>query len=261
MYANGLLFGTWWGGLLSWASILLSALLCFGLGRLLAGRWSSAWGSPGGAGLGRPAPHALRPVRPLHRPAHPAHRVRPAQLRGGADPDARGAPLPGDRTRDGAVDLPHRGGGRRRMALAVGMGGGGLGGIAALAALVAAAAPGGAAMSRGPGAESSPGRPPASVPAGTREPGRSEPRAAGARPGRRLLRSDSRRGAPGGGLRDQLPPRRPPAGNGALPAAGPLRRRMAALGGLKVRASMVRARLWFDPQGQSSVAFFPLFLW
>jgi uncharacterized membrane protein YdjX (TVP38/TMEM64 family) len=35
MYANGLLFGTWWGGLLSWASILLSALLCFGLGRLL----------------------------------------------------------------------------------------------------------------------------------------------------------------------------------------------------------------------------------
>jgi uncharacterized membrane protein YdjX (TVP38/TMEM64 family) len=34
MYANGLLFGTWWGGLLSWTSILLSALLCFGLGRL-----------------------------------------------------------------------------------------------------------------------------------------------------------------------------------------------------------------------------------
>ncbi len=33
MYANGLLFGTWWGGLLSWASILLSAVLCFGLAR------------------------------------------------------------------------------------------------------------------------------------------------------------------------------------------------------------------------------------
>jgi uncharacterized membrane protein YdjX (TVP38/TMEM64 family) len=34
MYVNGLLFGTWWGGLLSWVSILLSAVLCFGLGRL-----------------------------------------------------------------------------------------------------------------------------------------------------------------------------------------------------------------------------------
>jgi uncharacterized membrane protein YdjX (TVP38/TMEM64 family) len=34
MYANGLLFGTWWGGLLSWVSILLSAVLCFGLARL-----------------------------------------------------------------------------------------------------------------------------------------------------------------------------------------------------------------------------------
>ncbi len=34
MYANGLLFGTVWGGLLSWASILLSAVLCFGLARL-----------------------------------------------------------------------------------------------------------------------------------------------------------------------------------------------------------------------------------
>jgi uncharacterized membrane protein YdjX (TVP38/TMEM64 family) len=34
MYANGLLFGTLWGGLLSWASILLSAVLCFGLARL-----------------------------------------------------------------------------------------------------------------------------------------------------------------------------------------------------------------------------------
>jgi uncharacterized membrane protein YdjX (TVP38/TMEM64 family) len=34
MYANGLLFGTVWGGLLSWASILLSAILCFGLARL-----------------------------------------------------------------------------------------------------------------------------------------------------------------------------------------------------------------------------------
>ena len=47
MYANGLLFGTWWGGLLSWASILLSALLCFGLGRLLPGRSSSAWRARG----------------------------------------------------------------------------------------------------------------------------------------------------------------------------------------------------------------------
>jgi uncharacterized membrane protein YdjX (TVP38/TMEM64 family) len=34
MYANGLLFGALWGGLLSWASILASALLCFGLARL-----------------------------------------------------------------------------------------------------------------------------------------------------------------------------------------------------------------------------------
>jgi uncharacterized membrane protein YdjX (TVP38/TMEM64 family) len=34
MYANGLLFGTVWGGLLSWASILLSAILCFSLARL-----------------------------------------------------------------------------------------------------------------------------------------------------------------------------------------------------------------------------------
>jgi uncharacterized membrane protein YdjX (TVP38/TMEM64 family) len=34
MYANGLLFGTVWGGLLSFAGILLSALLCFGLARL-----------------------------------------------------------------------------------------------------------------------------------------------------------------------------------------------------------------------------------
>jgi uncharacterized membrane protein YdjX (TVP38/TMEM64 family) len=34
MYANGLLFGTLWGGLLSWASILVSALVCFGLARL-----------------------------------------------------------------------------------------------------------------------------------------------------------------------------------------------------------------------------------
>jgi uncharacterized membrane protein YdjX (TVP38/TMEM64 family) len=34
MYVNGLLFGTWWGGLLSWTSILLSAVLCFGLARV-----------------------------------------------------------------------------------------------------------------------------------------------------------------------------------------------------------------------------------
>jgi uncharacterized membrane protein YdjX (TVP38/TMEM64 family) len=34
MYANGLLFGTLWGGLLSWTSILVSAMVCFGLARL-----------------------------------------------------------------------------------------------------------------------------------------------------------------------------------------------------------------------------------
>lgn len=34
VYANGLLFGTLWGGLLSWTSILLSAVICFGLARL-----------------------------------------------------------------------------------------------------------------------------------------------------------------------------------------------------------------------------------
>jgi uncharacterized membrane protein YdjX (TVP38/TMEM64 family) len=34
MYANGLLFGALWGGVLSWGSLLLSAVLCFGLARL-----------------------------------------------------------------------------------------------------------------------------------------------------------------------------------------------------------------------------------
>jgi uncharacterized membrane protein YdjX (TVP38/TMEM64 family) len=34
IYANGLLFGTLWGGLLSWTSVLASAALCFGLARL-----------------------------------------------------------------------------------------------------------------------------------------------------------------------------------------------------------------------------------
>jgi len=38
IYANGLLFGTLWGGLLSWASVLVSAALCFALARL--------WGRP-----------------------------------------------------------------------------------------------------------------------------------------------------------------------------------------------------------------------
>ena len=33
VYANGLLFGTLWGGLLSWVSVLVSAALCFGLAR------------------------------------------------------------------------------------------------------------------------------------------------------------------------------------------------------------------------------------
>jgi uncharacterized membrane protein YdjX (TVP38/TMEM64 family) len=41
-YVNGLLFGVWWGGLLSWASALLAAALCFALsrrfGRPVAGR-------------------------------------------------------------------------------------------------------------------------------------------------------------------------------------------------------------------------------
>ena len=32
-YANGLLFGVWWGSLLSWASALIAAALCFGLSR------------------------------------------------------------------------------------------------------------------------------------------------------------------------------------------------------------------------------------
>jgi uncharacterized membrane protein YdjX (TVP38/TMEM64 family) len=34
VWANGFLFGALWGGLLSWASILVSALLCFTLARL-----------------------------------------------------------------------------------------------------------------------------------------------------------------------------------------------------------------------------------
>jgi uncharacterized membrane protein YdjX (TVP38/TMEM64 family) len=38
IYVNGLLFGTFWGGLLSWVSVLVSAALCFGLARL--------WGRP-----------------------------------------------------------------------------------------------------------------------------------------------------------------------------------------------------------------------
>ncbi len=38
IYANGLLFGTLWGGLLSWVSVLVSAALCFGLAR--------CWGRP-----------------------------------------------------------------------------------------------------------------------------------------------------------------------------------------------------------------------
>jgi uncharacterized membrane protein YdjX (TVP38/TMEM64 family) len=29
-YLNGLLFGLWWGGLLSWASALVAAAICFG---------------------------------------------------------------------------------------------------------------------------------------------------------------------------------------------------------------------------------------
>ncbi len=34
-YVNGLLFGTWWGALLSWASALVAAAVCFGLSRAL----------------------------------------------------------------------------------------------------------------------------------------------------------------------------------------------------------------------------------
>jgi uncharacterized membrane protein YdjX (TVP38/TMEM64 family) len=33
MYANGLLFGALWGGVLSWTSLFVSAVLCFGLAR------------------------------------------------------------------------------------------------------------------------------------------------------------------------------------------------------------------------------------
>lgn len=33
VYAAGFLFGTFWGGLLSWVSVLVSAALCFGLAR------------------------------------------------------------------------------------------------------------------------------------------------------------------------------------------------------------------------------------
>jgi uncharacterized membrane protein YdjX (TVP38/TMEM64 family) len=50
IYANGFLFGTLWGGLLSWVSVLVSAALCFGLAR-----W---WGRPLVERLGSPA--ALR---------------------------------------------------------------------------------------------------------------------------------------------------------------------------------------------------------
>jgi uncharacterized membrane protein YdjX (TVP38/TMEM64 family) len=35
IYASGFLFGTLWGGLLAWLSVLVSATLCFGLAR----RW------------------------------------------------------------------------------------------------------------------------------------------------------------------------------------------------------------------------------
>ncbi|MBI2197645.1 MAG: TVP38/TMEM64 family protein [Candidatus Rokubacteria bacterium] len=34
-YVNGLIFGAWWGGLLSWGSALGAAALCFGLSRIL----------------------------------------------------------------------------------------------------------------------------------------------------------------------------------------------------------------------------------
>jgi uncharacterized membrane protein YdjX (TVP38/TMEM64 family) len=50
IYANGLLFGTLWGGLLSWVSVLVSAALCFGLAR--------CWGRPVVERLASPA--ALR---------------------------------------------------------------------------------------------------------------------------------------------------------------------------------------------------------
>jgi uncharacterized membrane protein YdjX (TVP38/TMEM64 family) len=50
VYANGLLFGTLWGGLLSWVSVLASAALCFALAR--------RWGRPLVERLVRPA--ALR---------------------------------------------------------------------------------------------------------------------------------------------------------------------------------------------------------
>jgi uncharacterized membrane protein YdjX (TVP38/TMEM64 family) len=34
-YANGLVFGVWWGSLISWSGALLAAAICFGLGRRL----------------------------------------------------------------------------------------------------------------------------------------------------------------------------------------------------------------------------------
>jgi uncharacterized membrane protein YdjX (TVP38/TMEM64 family) len=47
IYANGFLFGTLWGGLLSWVSVLVSAAVCFGLarwwGRPLVERLVSPW--------------------------------------------------------------------------------------------------------------------------------------------------------------------------------------------------------------------------
>jgi uncharacterized membrane protein YdjX (TVP38/TMEM64 family) len=64
MYANGLVFGALWGGLLSWVSILLSAILCFGLARVLGRPLVERLVSPGGLAwadrlLGQVGPFAL----------------------------------------------------------------------------------------------------------------------------------------------------------------------------------------------------------
>jgi uncharacterized membrane protein YdjX (TVP38/TMEM64 family) len=47
IYASGLLFGTFWGGLLAWVSVLVSAALCFGLARRWGRPWVERMASPG----------------------------------------------------------------------------------------------------------------------------------------------------------------------------------------------------------------------
>jgi uncharacterized membrane protein YdjX (TVP38/TMEM64 family) len=47
IYASGLLFGTFWGGLLAWVSVLVSAALCFGLARRWGRPFVERMASPG----------------------------------------------------------------------------------------------------------------------------------------------------------------------------------------------------------------------